>query len=305
MLTDDVTRYIELRRAMGFKLRSYGYILQSFASFAGLQGECHVRTETALTWAAQAASPAHRKNRLLLVRGFARHMRAEDPHHEVPPADAFGKPKKWRRTPHIYSTDEIRRLIEAAFRLTPAGSLRPMVYGTLFALLAATGLRISEALHLQVEDLTPSGLLIRDTKFHKNRLVPLHPTARAGLERYLAHRTQVSGADHALFVSLRGTAIAHQTVYAVFLRLMRALRLRGGPKSGPGPRIHDLRHTFAVRALERCRGGPTEIARHVLALTTYLGHANPSDTYWYLQATPKLLEGIASAGEALFEGGDS
>jgi integrase len=170
------------------------------------------------------------------------------------------------------------------------------------ALIASTGLRVSEALALQLDHITPDGLLIEQTKFRKSRLVPLHPTAQQGLDRYLVRRRQIGATSRALFLSLWGRGLTYSTVYPVFLELMRSIGLRGGPGS-PGPCIHDLRHTFAVRVLEKCTGGEEEIRRQVLALATYLGHAHPSDTYYYLQATPKLLKGIACAGEQLFQKG--
>ncbi|MGH8244326.1 MAG: tyrosine-type recombinase/integrase [Steroidobacteraceae bacterium] len=239
------------------------------------------------------------------MRRFAQHMQAEDERYEVPPANAFGRATRQPRMPHPYTPDEIRLLLHAAAPLTPIGSIRPTTYVTLFALIASTGLRLSEALALQLDHLTPAGLLIEQTKFRKSRLVPLHPTAQQGLHRYLVRRRQVGGTCRSLFVSLWGTSLTYSTVYPVFLELMRSIGLRGAPGS-PGPCIHDLRHTFAVRALEQCTGSEAEIRRQVLALATYLGHAHPSDTYYYLQATPKLLEGIARAGERLFhEGGQS
>jgi integrase len=136
----------------------------------------------------------------------------------------------------------------------------------------STGLRISEALSLQLDDLTPDGLLIRHTKFRKSRLVPLHVTVRQGIDRYLARRRQVAGHDGSLFISMGGTCLAYSTVCAVFLELTRSIGLRGAPGSR-GPRIHDMRHTFAVSSLEACRDGKEDVARHVLALSTYLGHA--------------------------------
>jgi integrase len=202
--------------------------------------------------------------------------------------------------PHIYSPDEIHLLLEAAGRLGPMGSIRGRTYVTLFALLVATGLRISEALGLDLGDITADGLVVRHTKFRKSRLVPLHPTAVDGLELYLSLRSQRSADDHAVFLSLRDKRLCYTLVNHVFLELMRSIGLRGKP-GVPGPCIHDLRHTFAVRSLEGCRGGSTEIARHILALSTYLGHAHPSDTYWYLQATPRLMVSIAEAGEILFK----
>lgn len=302
MLSNDITRYVELHRAMGLKFRQQACLLRHFASFAMARGDCCVLVETAVGWAREAPSTAQRHERLQVVRRFARHMQAEDERYEVPPAHAFGKPKRRRRMPHIYTPDEIARLLGAAAQLTPRGSIRPPTYVTLFALIASTGLRISEALSLQLDDITGDGLIIRQTKFRKTRLVPLHTTAQRGLECYLALRSKLGGTDRSFFVSLRRTKLSYVTVSHVFLELVRSIGLRGGPGS-PGPCIHDLRHTFAVRALEKCDGGDEEVSRHILALSTYLGHAHPSDTYWYLQATPKLMDGIARAGEALFEGG--
>jgi integrase len=229
-------------------------------------------------------------------------MQAQDATYEVPPAEAFGREVRNRRIPHIYTPDEITRLLKAASLLAPTGSIRPATYTTLFALVAATGLRISEAIALRPQDITPAGVIVRNTKFRKSRLVPLHVTTQHGLQRYLALRQQIGGVNNSLFVALSGKPICYETVCSVFLQLMRSIGLRGKPGIA-GPRIHDLRHTFAVRALEQCKGGDVEVARHILALSTYLGHAHPSDTYWYLQATPKLLSNIASAGESLFEGG--
>jgi integrase len=303
MLSEHVKRYIELHQAMGFTFRIQTGLLRHFVRFAESRGDCFVRNATVLAWASEAPSASQRRSRLLVVRRFARHMQAEDDHYEVPPTDAFGRPIREHRLPHIYTRDDIRRLLHAAAQLTPRGSFRPATYVTLFALLVSTGLRICEALALQLEDITSDGLFIQHTKFRKSRLVPLHATVRDGLEHYLTLRRQV-GDDRSLFVSMKCTGLAYSTVVAVFLELMRSIDLRGDPGT-PGPCIHDFRHTFAVRALEACHGGKEEIARHVLALSTYLGHTHPSDTYYYLQATPKLMEGISREAETQFQGGSA
>ena len=194
------------------------------------------------------------------------------------------------------------QLMQAAAQLQPAGSIRPLMYATLFGLLAATGMRISEALALRLEDVTTDGLIIRQTKFQKSRLLPLHETTRRALDEYLSARMRLGGTlDGALLVSITGKAPSYNTVVAVFLRLARSIGLRGKP-GRPGPRIHDLRHTFAVRSLEQCRHDRETVARHVVALSTYLGHAHVTDTYWYLHATPILMGQIAEAGEALHLG---
>jgi integrase len=304
MLADDIARYLALRQSLGFRIRVPAYRLRRFGQFAEARGETVVRRHTAIEWAAEAPSPAQRRERLLVVRRFALHMQAEDARYDVPPPGAFGSPPRLRRTPHIYTTDEVERLLRAAAQLTPVTSTRPQTYVALLALLFATGLRISEALALQVDDITPDGLVVRETKFKKTRLVPLHPTARAGIEAYLAQRTKTRGGDRAVFASLWGTGLHYPTVRATFVQIARAAGLRGGPGT-PGPRLHDARHTFAVRALKSCSGDSAAVARHVLALSTYLGHAHPSDTYWYLQATPRLLQSIALAGETRFAGGDA
>jgi integrase len=175
------------------------------------------------------------------------------------------------------------------------------MYSTLFGLLAATGMRISEALALRLEDITADGLIIRQTKFQKSRLLPLHETTRRALDKYLSARARLGTLDGALLVSTTGKALSYNTVMAVFLRLARSIGLRGGP-GRPGPRIHDLRHTFAVRSLEQCRHDREAVARHIVALSTYLGHAHVTDTYWYLHATPIMMGQIAEAGEALHRG---
>jgi integrase len=301
MLSQDLTRYVDLHRSLGFRFRIQHSVLRNFVAFAEAKGDRVVRATRAVDWAARAPSPAQRRGRLLTVRRFALAMQAENVCHEVPPADALGHATFERRTPHIYRPDEIARLMRAAARLGPASSIKPLMYSTLFGLLAATGMRISEALALRLEDVTADGLLIRQTKFHKTRLLPLHDTTQEALDEYLAVRVRLGTLDGALFVSIAGMAPAYSTVIAIFLRLARSVGLRGEPGQ-PGPRIHDLRHTFAVRSLEQCRHDREVVARHVVALSTYLGHAHVTDTYWYLHATPILMGQIAEAGEAMHRG---
>ncbi len=304
MLSNDVSHYIELHRELGYKFRLQACYLRHFTAFAEARGEDFVRSAIALAWASDAPSVEQRRERLACIRRFALRMRIEDDRHEVPPARAFGRRTRRRRVPYIYSSDEIHRLLDEAGRLGPLGSIRGQTYAALFALLVATGLRISEALGLDLDDITADGLAIRHTKFRKSRLVPLHSTATKGLERYLSLRGRRSTDDHAVFLSLWDKRLSYSRVNNVFLELMRSISLRGKP-GVPGPCIHDFRHTFAVCSLERCGGGSSEIARHILALSTYLGHAHPSDTYWYLQATPKVLASISEAGENLFKGANS
>jgi integrase len=301
MLSADVARYVALHRSLGFRFRVQEGLLTLYARFAEVRGEAVVRTATVLDWAGRAPSPAQRRNRLLKVRRFALAMQAEDPHHEVPPVDAFGRPVTERHLPHIYAPEEVAALLRAAAGLAPTGGLRPIVYVTLFSLLAATGLRISEALSLRLEDITDDGLVVRETKFRKSRLVPLHESTHHALTRYLAARKQHRISGPYVFAA-SGGPLPYDTAAGTFRRLARAIGLRGAPGTG-GLRIHDLRHTFAVRSLEACTGADASaVARHMVALSTYLGHTHVTDTQWYLHATPTLMAQIAGAGEALFRG---
>jgi integrase len=175
-------------------------------------------------------------------------MQAEDIRYEVPSADAVGRVTFQRRTPYIYRSSEISALLEAAAQLKPAGSIRPVTYATLFGLLAVTGMRISEALALRLEDVTADGLIVRKTKFHKSRLLPLHGTTRQAFDGYLSTRLRLGTLDGALFVSTTGKGLRYPTVVAIFLMLVRTIGLRGAPGL-PGPRIHDLRHYSGNRII--------------------------------------------------------
>lgn len=302
MLSDAVSRHIELYQSMGFKYKVQAYMLHSFAAFAESRAERFIQTDTVLEWAKNAPSIRQRYDRLLTVRRLACSLNAENERHQVPPTDAFGHAPKRRRTCYIFTHDEIERLLQTAAQLTSRRSIQPVTFRTVLSLIASTGLRVSEALKLQLSDITEDGLLIRATKFQKSRLVPLHATARYGLEQYLSIRERMKTTATDVFVSKRGTAIPYPTMNQTFLHLARSAGLRPGPGLG-GCRIHDLRHTFAVRSLEQCAGDRKSVARHMTALSTYLGHAHVSDTYWYLQATPKLLYDVAEAAEALHRGG--
>jgi len=302
MLTDKINRYIELHRSLGFKFRTQAILLRNFASFAKARNEMFVSGKCVLEWALKAPSPQQRRNRLLTVRRLALMLNAEDSIHQIPPANAFGSLSFKRIRPHIYTDAEINKLLAAAGELSPKGSIRPVTYVTLIALLSSTGIRISEALSLQMNDMTFDGLVIRKTKFNKSRLLPLHQTTRDGLCRYFEIRKRMGVLDNSMFVSLYGSAMKYSTVNPVFRSLTRVAGLRDELKCCT-PRMHDFRHTFAVRSLEQCKSDPKAVKRHLIALSTYLGHAHVTDTYWYLQSTPSLMKQIASTGEKLYAGG--
>jgi integrase len=299
-MLNAIETYLALRRAAGFAMQNAECLLKSFASFAAERGQTHVHTQTAIDWAALGPSVAQRDARLKAVCRFARHVRVEDARHGTPPANYFGA-RKTRRPPHIYSAEEIGRLIEAALRLGPKGSLRSLTYATLIALLSATGLRISEALKLTAADMTNDGLLIRETKFRKTRLVPLHDTAAAGLKRYLRRRRPRSD-DDPVFVDARGQPLRYLAVRDTFNRLVGEAGIRP-TAAARRPRLHDLRHTFAVRALQSSPAGRSRCGAHMAALATYMGHVNIYATYWYLEATAELLRDVAAAGEGFMSEG--
>jgi integrase len=301
MLTHAIDQYIALRRSVGFKLGEEAPMLRSYAQFASDRGDTHVRTHRALEWAALAPSPRQRGTRLRVVIAFARHALAEDAGHDLPPNGVFtrsgGRP---RRSPYIYRVDEIQDLLNAAAKLGPAGSLRPRTYYTLFGLLACTGLRVSEALALRLDDFSDGRLIVRRTKFGKSRWVPLHPTSVAAVSDYIRRRPQVRPADDHVFVSTYGRPLRYKYVLQTFLTLVAGTI--GAATGLRRPTIHALRHTFAVRALESSPNGRDHVGWHIRALSTYLGHSSVACTYWYLRATPHLMHDLADLCQPVVEG---
>ncbi len=304
MLMKAVESYLAVRRAAGYKLDGAGRMLQHFARFAMAKDECFIRSETAIDWAGAAPSPRVRADRLQVVIYLARYLRAEDPRHEIPPP-SFTYTRQ-RPTPFIYSETDVIRLAHEATclepaRLEPADSSLPITFSTLLCLLASTGLRTGEALALRFDDVTSDGLLILETKFRKSRLVPLHDTAVVGLERYLKRRRRFPTSDDHVFVSPCGRALKYGYVRKKFRQVVNQAGLEPN-SSQPRPQLHSFRHTFAVRALLACPEDRDRIGQHMLALSTYLGHARVTDTYWYLQAVPELMTDIAHASESFVKG---
>jgi integrase len=283
-----VEAYLKRRRALGYQLRVDGRMLENFARYADRSGHRGPLThQLALRWAAlpRTASRLYWARRLELLRLFARHQAAFEPTTEIPPRHVYG-PAHRRLTPHLYSAAQLHILLARAARLP--GRLRPLTYKTLLGLLACTGLRISEALALQIGEvnLTQGLLLIRESKYHHRRWVPLHPTSLDALRRYDRRRRAIfPGAQH-FFVSDRGRRFAYTTVRCVFQELARGLRSNGARAR---VRLHDLRHTFACRVLWCWQHTKRGAAQRVAVLSRYLGHGRVTDTYWYLTATPKLL----------------
>jgi integrase len=228
---------------------------------------------------------------LIDVRGFARHVASIDPKTEIPPTGIF---PQWKRPkPCIYSDGEINALLAAALVLPPTDGLRRWTYHHLFGLIAVTGLRLSEVIGLQHDDvdLEEGVLTVRQTKFGKSRLLPLHPTTSAALRSYAARREGGLGSRRGphFFVAERGGGLVMQCVHRVFWRLSREIGLRR-PGDSTGPRVHDLRHTFAMRTLLGWYREGADVEEKLPALSTYLGHTCVRDTYWYLSACPDLMQ---------------
>lgn len=286
--------YLTLRRSLGFELRLAGRMLQRFVTFAENQGAEYITRELALQWATASTDvqPAQWANRLAMVRRLARHHLASEPRTEVPPADLL--PYCFRRqVPYIYSDAEVRSLLHAAAGLASARGLRAATYTTLFGLYASTGLRTNEALRLDREDvdLVHGVLRVRRSKFGKSRCVPIHRSTQRALARYAAQRDRLCPQPNTrgFFVSECGTRISEWSLRYTFVKLSREIGLRSATDAR-GPRIHDFRHRFAVNTLRDWYRTGVDVERFLPRLSTYLGHAHVTDTYWYLTATPELMQ---------------
>ncbi len=297
-----VEEYLAMRRALGFKLRLAAGMLRDFASYLEHERASHITTELALRWAKQPAKaqPAQWANRLGVVQRFARYRSASDPHTEIPPLGLL--PHRFRRKqPYIYSDTEIRDLLRAARRLPSTTGLRAASYSTLIGLLAVTGLRISEAVGLDDRDVDcAEGLLtIRQTKFKKSRMVPVHPSTARALRRYLRLRDRLLPlrSTDGFFVSEHGRRLTDCTARWTFNKLSRETGVRG-QTDRRGPRLHDFRHRLAVKALVQWYRQGADVEGRLPVLSTYLGHAHVTDTYWYLTAVPELLRLAADRLEA-------
>ncbi len=291
-LLRSVKEYLALRRALGFKLYAETWLLPDFVAFLAAHGSPFITTDLAVRWAQQPPGASRRwcARRLSVVRCLAKHQRAFDPRTEVPPPDLIPCPTT-RHLPHLYTDAEITALMREARRLRPP--MMAATYEALLGLLAVTGMRVGEALALDDGDVDwgRSLLKVRHAKFQRSRLVPLHSSTVAALREYATVRDRrCIRLGPWLFTSTVGTRVIHQNFLHVFRRLAR----RAGITRRP--RLHDIRHTFAVNTVRDWYRSGTDVERRLFSLSTYLGHVAPTSTYWYLTATPELL---ALAGERL------
>ena len=297
-LRDALADYLVLRRALGYRLVRPETLLNQFLDQLQHTDGSVVTVRAALSWARQSvhADPNWWAYRLSVVRGFAAYLHTLDPAHEVPTADLL--PRRTRRaTPYLYSGHDVAALVGAAGSLpTP---LRRVTFATLFGLLAVTGMRVGEAIALDCDDvdLNVGLLVVRHGKFNKARELVLHPSTRDALRRYLTDPTRIAVSPRcaALFVSNVGTRLLYRNVQRAFQQLVHLASLP--PRSGScRPRIHDLRHSFAVRSMLDAYLAGQDGQTRLALISTYLGHVHPTSTYWYLSASPELM---AVAGKRL------
>lgn len=295
-LRQALGEYLAIRRSLGFELRLPASLLHRFVAFVEAENTPYITTDLALRWAKQPADaqPSTWAWRLAMVRRFALWYSATDPRTQVPPEGLL--PHRYRRKPpYIYTDDEIEGLIQAARQLPSSRGLRAHTYATLFGLLAVTGMRINEALKLDREDvgLVEGILTIRRTKFGKTRLVPVHASSQEALNTYAETRDRILPdlSTPAFFVSERSTRVTEWSARYTFAKVSQQIGLRATAKGhGHGPRLHDMRHRFAARTLVDWYRAGIDVDREIPKLATYLGHAHVSDTYWYLEAVPELLQ---------------
>ncbi len=292
-LRQHLNDYLKLRRQLGYKLQDAEFSLRNFVSFAEQEGTGIITAKLAVRWAARPnMKPAHSGSRLSVVRRFAAYVSAHDKRTEVP-AQKLLPYHLCRRDPYHYSDEDVQRLINAARQIDPSGKIKGPTLATLFGLLAVTGMRVGEALALDCADVgLPRALLtIRLAKGNKSRIVPLHPSTVIALERYASIRDSVypRRTTPSFFVWEGGDRLIYDSVNRWFLLVACQVGLRK-PGDRLGPRVHDLRHYFAIRTLLNWYQSNADVEAHLPELATYLGHVHVRDCYWYLSAVPELLK---------------
>ena len=298
-LEESLADYLQLRRSLGHQLADPGRLLPRFVAFLDSRGLSTVSVAAAVEWATTPATDPRSTvgpRRMTAVRGFARYLVGIDPATEVPPRGLLPQPRRWQR-PFVFSPADIEVIMDRAASFRPR--LRSATYVTLIGLLAATGLRIGEAIKLDRADIDWSTgvLLVRESKFGKSRLVPVAATTLRALADYadLRDKIQQRRRPPSFFVSRTRQRLCYAVVSQTFRRLIDDSGVGAGAQRRPRP--HDLRHTFAVRTLLGWYRSGADVHANIPALSTYLGHREPGSTYWYLSAVPELLACAATRRE--------
>ncbi len=297
-----VVDYLALRRSLGHDLDDAARLLPSLVAYLDDNAESTVTTAVVVAWAMlpdAASSPTVWPRRVTAARGFARYMAGIDPATEIPPLELIPYRQRWR-PPFIYTPADIVALMDQTHRVLPS-PLRAVTYETLIGLLAATGMRIGEAIKLDRSDIDWSTgvVLIRESKFGKTRQVPVQPSTLAALRSFAAQRDrlQPDRTKPSFFESRNGNRLIYTDVSEVFRRLLNAAGV--GAQSSVRPRLHDMRHTFAVATLLGWYRDGHDVQSRLPWLSTYLGHRDPRSTYWYLSAAPELLTVAANRLEGV------
>lgn len=302
-LSDHVEDYLKLRRALGYKMERAGHILPQLVTYLETAGSPTLTSDLAISWARlpAEASPNHWAARLTMARGFARYLQTIDPATEVPPPGVFPT-RRNRPAPYLWSCDDIGRLLDGA-RALPS-PLLAATYGTLFGLLAVSGMRVGEAAGLDRDDVDfQTGVItIRLAKFDRTRLVPLHDTTTGALRAYVTERDRLrpTPRSDAFFVSSVGTRLHRSSIAQTLSGITTDMGLRTATVR---PTAHQLRHSFAVRTLIDWQKSGVSVDGRIATLSTYLGHIAPADTYWYLSASPELMAMAAERLDTRFGGG--
>jgi integrase len=294
-LAEHAQQYLQARRALGVKLERHGRLLPQLVAYLEAAGASTITRELAISWAKLPAG-AHSRHwavRLSIARGFAAYLKTIDPTTEIPPAGVFAV-RYQRPTPYLWTQRDISRLLDAARELRPP--LKAASYEALFGLLAVTGMRLGEAIALEPNDIDLEGGVItiraQTAKLERARLVPLHPTTIRALEGYRSARARLCPTPRSgtFFLSSIGTSLDRSAVAKTLRTLTTALGLRTDTVH---PTAHQLRHSFAVSTLIDWQRSDVQVDEQIAVLSTYLGHVSPSETYWYLTATPELMDSAA------------
>jgi len=293
-LSDLLDDYLQIRRKFGVKYKSEGRYLRNFVSYAKQKSAYYITTDIALDWAVKPKDvlPSQGAKRLGVVRLFAKYLKTIDSRNMVPSLELLPFPYR-RKSPYIYTDNEINNLLEAAGKLKSKNGLRAKTCTAFFGMIAVTGMRVCEAISLDRKDVDFANrvLTIHRTKFGKTRLVPIHPTSVSKLEEYAFFRDQIfpKPTSTSFFISSTGKRLTDYAMRYSFIKCSQQIGLRCKVDSR-GPRLHDLRHSFSVKTMLRWYKEGANVEQQIPKLSTFLGHVSVKCTYWYLSANPELLQ---------------